>query len=398
MCLEIFKRCDAKTLDNVRATSRFWKQTLNSYEFVSEVSEAWKSKGCSFIAHFGFNNKLNSSMDSVMNMDDVYGIASKIELPILTPGNGWYQIIGLENGIFCFHFCSVGHRSYLLAWNPAAGSTKLIPDPPKHYCTKCAFLYTFAYFPNSLHYGIVHLYKKKQRQKTWRLTMYSSAEQNWVVNMTCPDHVRTLDPNYVSLDGVIYWINWRDHDEDMIPTFIVSFSMLSHKFGQILLPAEVRANYHGLFIHHDKLCVGALNYDFETYSYNIWEISTLGEAPLLNKLFTYDGYGHPYLPAFLLDNDVIQVLEKYDQLEDAPYIKHSIFHITRWSSSQQSKYSLKLMEFDNFVSDSQNGALTFNRHHQHPSTAVNILHPPSFFNHNRSLNFLQPLIIILQRR
>ncbi|MED6136062.1 hypothetical protein PIB30_052480 [Stylosanthes scabra] len=349
MCLEIFKHCDGKTIENVRATSRFWKQTLNSLDFVSEVSDAWKSKGCSFIAHFRFSNKLNSSLDWVMNIDTIHGEANKIQVPIPSPGSGWYRIIGLENGIICFRFSSAGDSSYLLAWNPVAGSTKLIPDPPEHHCTKCSYFYTFAYFPHSVHYGIVHLHKKKLHHQAWRLTMYSSAEQNWVVNVTCPDYVRTLDPNYVSLDGVIYWMKWRDSDEDSSVTIIVSFSMLTQKFGQIIMPAEVRANYHGLLVRGDKLCVGAVQYDFETYSCNIWEINSLGEAPTRKKMFTYDGYGHPYLPALFLDSDVIQVLEKYYHQHEVPYIKHGIFHITKWNPLQKTIYSLKWMEFDNFV-------------------------------------------------
>ncbi|MED6176865.1 hypothetical protein PIB30_092405 [Stylosanthes scabra] len=283
ICHEIFKRCDPKTLRNVRATSRYWRQTLSSYEFVSEVSAPWKSKGCSLISHFGFNNTLNSSNDWVMNMDPVYGEGIKLQLPILTPGKGWFRIIGVENGIFLFRFCSTGHTSYLLAWNPAIGSTKLIPDPPRHYCSKCAFLYTFAYFPNN----------------------------NWVVNVSCPEYVRTLDPDYVSLDGVMYWMNWRENDRDMSPTFIVSFSMLTFEIRQIFIPTEATANYHGLLINGGKLYLGAVNYDHERYSCTMWEIDSVNETPSWNKLLTYDGYGHPYLPALFIDGDVIQVLEKY---------------------------------------------------------------------------------------
>ncbi|MED6218783.1 hypothetical protein PIB30_029865 [Stylosanthes scabra] len=286
MCLEIFKRCDAKTLRNVKATSRYWRETLSSYEFVSEVSTFWKSKG---------------------------------------------------------------DRSHLLVWNPAIGSTKMIPDPPRHFCTKCAFLYTFAYFPNSVNYGIVHLYKRQQCQKTWTLTLYSSAEKKWVVNVSCPEYGRSLDPNYASLDGVIYWMKWRDNDRDMSPIFIVSFSMLTHKFGQIFILAEATTNYHGLLIHGGKLCVGAINYDHKRYNCTIWEIDSIGETPNWSKLFTYDGYGHPYLPAMFIDGDVIQVLEKYYQVDDLPHMKHTIIHMTRWSPFKKTQYNLKWMQFDNFV-------------------------------------------------
>ncbi|MED6191937.1 hypothetical protein PIB30_005416 [Stylosanthes scabra] len=191
------------------------------------------------------------------------------------------------------------------------GSTKLIHDPPRHYCTKCAFLYTFAYFPNSVNYGIVHLYKRKLQQKTWTLTLYLSVEQNWVLNVSCPEYVRTLDPNYVSLDGVMYWMNWRENGRDMSPTFI-SFSMFTFKFGQIFIPPEAAANYHGLLINGGKLCLGAVNYDHEKYSCTMWEIGSLDETPTWNKLLTYDGYGHPYLPALFIDGDIIQLEDNFD--------------------------------------------------------------------------------------
>ncbi|MED6129618.1 hypothetical protein PIB30_109625, partial [Stylosanthes scabra] len=133
ICFEIFKRCNAKTICKVKATSHYWKNTLNSYEFVSEVSEAWKSKGCSIIAHYGFTNKLNSSNDWVVSIDALFGESNNINVPMVVTNDGWYRVIGVENGIFCFRYCSARNTSYLLAWNPADNLTKLIPDPSGHY-------------------------------------------------------------------------------------------------------------------------------------------------------------------------------------------------------------------------------------------------------------------------
>ncbi|MED6214111.1 hypothetical protein PIB30_099836 [Stylosanthes scabra] len=99
-------------------------------------------------------------------------------VPIALTDDGWYRVIGVENGIFCFRYCSARNKSYLLAWNPVDKSTKLIPDPPEHYCNKCSFLYSFGYFPGTVHYGIVHLFKRKPRQRYWRVTMYSSVEHD----------------------------------------------------------------------------------------------------------------------------------------------------------------------------------------------------------------------------
>ncbi|MED6191936.1 hypothetical protein PIB30_005415 [Stylosanthes scabra] len=350
ICFEIFKRCDAKTILKVKATSHYWKNTLNSYEFVYEVSEAWKSKGCSIVAHYGFTNKRNSSKDWVMSIDAVFGEPYKRTVPMVVADDGWYRLLGVENGILCFRYCSAGDKSYLLAWNSADKSTKLIPDPPGHYCNKCSFLYTFGYFPGSVHYGIVHLFKRKPRQKFWQVTMYSSAERDWVLTLTCPEYVQNLDPNYVSVDGVIYWIRWRDEKNPGTPLYIVSFLMVTYTFGQIFLPDEAKANYHCLLTHAGKLCVGATDYDHETYTSTIWKISILEEKPTWTKLFTTSGYGHPYLPALFIDDDLIQVMERYFELEDAPHMKYSIFHMTRFNAPEKTKYHLTWTEYDNFDS------------------------------------------------
>ncbi|MED6198804.1 hypothetical protein PIB30_069946, partial [Stylosanthes scabra] len=309
ICFEIFKHCNAKTICKVKATSHYWKNTLNSYEFVSEVSEAWKSKGCSIIAHYGFTNKLNSSNDWVVSIDALFGEPNNINVAMVVTNDGWYRVIGVENGIFCFRYCSARNTSYLLAWNPADNSTKLIPDPLGHYCNKCSFIYSFGYFPGSVHYGIVHLFKRKPRQKYWRVTMYFSLERDWVLTLTCPDYVQILDPNYVSVDGVMYWIKLRDADKNPTPLYIVSFSMLTYTFGQIFVPNEATTNYHTLLIHARKLCLAATNYDHETYSSTIWEISAVRETPSWTKLLTTNGYGHPYFPALFIDDDLIQVME-----------------------------------------------------------------------------------------
>ncbi|MED6147017.1 hypothetical protein PIB30_040127 [Stylosanthes scabra] len=348
ICLEIFKCCDTKTIFKVKATSYYWKETLSSYEFASEVSKKWLTKGCSIVSHYGFTNKPNSSSDWAMNMDAIYGEAHKINLPMVIGEQGSFRIVGIENGIFCFRYSIEGEISYLLAWNPADRSTKVIPDPPKHFCKRCSFLYTFGYFPDSVHYGIIHLFKKKPSHKTWSLTMYSSLEQNWGPTLTCPNYVRNLDPNYVSLDGVIYWMKWRE-DGDKSPPYIVSFSMLNFNFRQIIILDEVSTNYLGLLIHAGKLCVGATNYDQETYLSNIWEITNIEESPVWNKLFTYNGHGNPYLPAIFIDDDIIQVLERYYQIPEEPTMKFTIFHITRLKPMEQLRYSLKWIEYDDFV-------------------------------------------------
>ncbi|MED6208416.1 hypothetical protein PIB30_044844 [Stylosanthes scabra] len=261
----IFSMCDPLTIQATRSTSRYWKEKLSSYEFVSTISEKLNPLGCSIYAHFGFIGKNMAISDWVMKMDPLTGEQSEFLLQFLVINRGWYQIVGVDSGVFCVRYSSFGISSHLLVWNPTTFSSRIIPDPPRHYCKDYSYLYSFTHFPNSVNYAVVHIFKQTPDSPCWKLAMYSSLERNWVVNMECPPFVRRLDPCYASLNGVLYWLHWNMEDTDSNPPYIICFCLTSRSFRQISLPARMRAHCHSLLIKDNKFCVIANDHTMQAY-------------------------------------------------------------------------------------------------------------------------------------
>ncbi|MED6218303.1 hypothetical protein PIB30_025535 [Stylosanthes scabra] len=177
--------------------------------------------GCSIYAHFGFVRPNMGTSDWVMKMDPLTGEQNDFLLPFIVINRGWYRIVGVDNGVFCVRYSSLGLSSHLLIWNPTTYSSRVIPDPPRHHCKDYSYLYSFAHFPNNVNYAVVHIFKQRPDTPSWRLAIYSSVERNWVVNMECPTFVRRLDPCYASLNGVLYWLHWNIKGTDTNPPYIV---------------------------------------------------------------------------------------------------------------------------------------------------------------------------------
>ncbi|MED6133075.1 hypothetical protein PIB30_024908 [Stylosanthes scabra] len=304
----IFSMCDPLTIQAAKSTSRYWKEKLSSYEFVSTISEKLIPLGCSIYAHFGFARTNMATSDWVMKMDPLTGEQSEFLLPFLVINRGWYRIVGVDNGVFCVRYSSFGISSHLLVWNPTTYSSRVIPDPPRHYCKDCSYLYSFAHFPNSINYAVVHIFKQTPDSPCWKLAMYLSLERNWVVKMECPTFVRRLDPCYASLNGVLYWLHWNMEDIDSNPPYIICFCLTSPSFRQISLPARMRAHCHSLLIKDNKLCVNANDHTMQAYRSTFWQANNIHDQPTWSRLYSYNGYGTHYLPASIIDDEIIQVM------------------------------------------------------------------------------------------
>ncbi|RYR39384.1 hypothetical protein Ahy_A09g044900 [Arachis hypogaea] len=198
--------------------------------FVQEIIRRWKSKDCSLFAHFGYFFDWTKSIDWVMNMSALTGETSPLHFPFLLTTEGWFQIVGVENGINCIRYSSMGNKSYLLTWNPIFRYSKIIYDPNKHYCEGCPFLYSFMYYPNMLDYALLHVYMKNSDSSTCVLTIYTRFRRNWNVIISCPEKARRLNPAYVSVNGVVYWVSVITNEDIIQPPYIVSFNIITYSF------------------------------------------------------------------------------------------------------------------------------------------------------------------------
>ncbi|MED6182607.1 hypothetical protein PIB30_030087 [Stylosanthes scabra] len=186
MC-EIFERCNGLTIQNVRHTCRHWRQLAGSYEFAARVSNRCRSRGCYLFAHFGYLFSWTTALDWIMKLDSRTGETSEFTLPFLFNHDGWFEILGVEQGVFCIRYCCLGSERFLLTWNPSTGIFHRINDPTDLHEGEPAFLYAFAFYPKSTHYAIIHVFYEDYESPACVLTIYTSFRRNWYVTIPCPN-------------------------------------------------------------------------------------------------------------------------------------------------------------------------------------------------------------------
>ncbi|MED6210734.1 hypothetical protein PIB30_066903 [Stylosanthes scabra] len=243
---KIFLFCDAKTLVRVQATSHLWKDTLNSYEFVKEIAAVWRSKGCSLFGHFCYKEQTRRSLDWVIRMSSETGQRFPSALPFVVGNKGWFDIVGIDNGVFCFRLSKTRDVSNLVIWNSMSRRQFVLDDPITGIADESTFLFSFLYYQNTINHSIVAIFLERRRQTRCVFTVYDSSSRRWIARVPCPSYVRKLDPAYVILNGVTYWVTWsHDQDAETRP-YIISFSSLTLTFKQIPLPDEALTTCHSL--------------------------------------------------------------------------------------------------------------------------------------------------------
>ncbi|MED6121416.1 hypothetical protein PIB30_029903 [Stylosanthes scabra] len=186
LVIEIFLHLDAPSILACRATCRYWRQKLSSYEFLLEVTKRWLARGSHIIIHFGYSLTEHLSVDWIMKIDPVTGELFPFQFPFGITQRGWFDVIGVENGLFCLRFCQDGRESLIMVWNPATGQHRYMQDPLHHRCPDCPYHYALAFFPASTEYAVLYISKEHDDNAPPVLSMYTSFQRNWDFQLPCP--------------------------------------------------------------------------------------------------------------------------------------------------------------------------------------------------------------------
>ncbi|MED6191755.1 hypothetical protein PIB30_003558 [Stylosanthes scabra] len=297
----------------------------------------------------GSNNKTFRRVNETfpMKLETKTGESSDFYLPFLLSHEGWVQIIGVENGVFCLRYCPIGRKVFLRVWNPATREIRKLSSPAMHAPGFCSCVYAFCYYAKSIHYGVAHFFKEHETSLAYKLVLYTSLTGGWETSILCPTFVRNLDPTYVSLNGTIYMLTIPTEEEEL-PT-VVSFSLETRSFQQFQVPAEVAGHCHGLYLLDGRLCLAGNEHFEDAYTTTMWEINNIHEQPTWTQLFYYHGDGNAYIPAAFDNGDLIQVMESHDPIGDEQNNRYSLFHVTRYLPQDETTSTLQYIEHDNIV-------------------------------------------------
>ncbi|KAL4306248.1 hypothetical protein AHAS_Ahas16G0159300 [Arachis hypogaea] len=100
-----------------------------------------------------------------------------------------------------------------------------IPDHVYIFEPEMAYSYAFSYYPYTFDYAIMYVFQHSDKTTACTLTMYTSTTRTSDVVLPCPSYVQRLDPTYVILDGVIYWLTRSFEDVEQRSPYIVCFSI-----------------------------------------------------------------------------------------------------------------------------------------------------------------------------
>ncbi|RYR03790.1 hypothetical protein Ahy_B06g083108 isoform A [Arachis hypogaea] len=246
LILEIFSRADVNTVGCSRTLCSYWSWEIETEEFVFKHLHVAKKRPASIYIHFGIKGRRSlRKWVSRFNVD--IGENERLRIPFLRNSQGQFEVISTDNGCMAIRYSCISHPSNLIVLNLNTDQVTQIPNPTQHHCCICTSTYAILYFPDSVGYVWINIYKKKIFDSQSWLTSYSSMTSRWVSSFSCPPYVQGLDSRYVVNHGIVYWLNWNNHAQ-ISPQCIVHFSIFTNKFGFILILVEARAMIQRLLI------------------------------------------------------------------------------------------------------------------------------------------------------
>ncbi|MED6186648.1 hypothetical protein PIB30_068755 [Stylosanthes scabra] len=249
-----------------------------------------------------------------MKLNSSTGETAEFTLPFLLNHDAWFEILGVENGVFSVRYCCLGSERFLLTWNPTTGIFNRIADPLEFHEGEPAFLYAFAFYPNSVHYAILHVFYEDYESPACVLTIYTSFRRNWHVTIPCPSYVHGLEPTYVTLDGAVYWISGSVEGIGDQPQYVVSFCIDSLQFRQIFIPSEAAAHCHSILAKDGHIYVASNNHDEDLYNFIMWRLDVDDENVNWVRMYEHRGNGSTYVPAIMADGAPIDIMERHVKL------------------------------------------------------------------------------------
>ncbi|XLS49006.1 hypothetical protein HN51_023364 [Arachis hypogaea] len=337
LILEIFARADVNTIGRSRTLCSYWNWELGTEEFVFKHLDAAKKRPASIYVHFGVKGRRSlGSWVFRFNVDT--GENERLHIPFLRNSQGQFEVIGTDNGCMAIRYLCISHPSNLIVWNPNTDQVTRIPDPMQHHCCICASTYAFLYFPDSVGYVWINIYKKKILDSQSWLTSYSSVTGHWDSNFPCPPYVQGVDSRYVVNHGIVYWLNWNNHAQTS-PQCIVHFSNFTNQFGFILIPMEARAMIQRLLICEGCLYYAAVHAKSDSYRWLIWKIEEGNQGYSWELSSQFGGHGSAESPEYLTHDYLVTVKDTSQPTRGTQ------FTITKLDTKNQQRRTLKVVEF-----------------------------------------------------
>ncbi|RYR33953.1 hypothetical protein Ahy_A10g048650 [Arachis hypogaea] len=319
LIIYILCKTDPATVCRCKLLSHDWRKTLSAFEFVSKYYQLFSKAHPSILIH---------GKNCFIRLDPKRG--NRLFFPLLAElGDAdKLMVIGIENGNICLSYNMLQHEAKIIVWNAFTGSKRQIL-PPKFLGFKVFFpAFAFAYFPKSMHYCILHTFKRNLQEDFIFYSVYSFEDQQWTKISASEGMRGKVGPDYVAENGQIFLIHFTGEDYQFADSILI-YSIIKKTFYILPIRDRYRSKcqfllrYQGFFsfLSHPK--------DENNYTICIWSIINTKDECFkwkstlkLKGLSTYDN------PKLFVDNDLISLVDDTKQTGiDLKEIVLSRFHI-----------------------------------------------------------------------
>ncbi|MED6175501.1 hypothetical protein PIB30_078948 [Stylosanthes scabra] len=159
--------------------------------------------------HFGMKDS-RAIGSWIMRFDAQVGTRKALKMLFLRNNKGKIEMVGSKNGNIAVRYVHDGRPPNLIVWNPTTSRVSRIDDPMMHVGSFGICAYVFVYIPDTLDYVWLYIYKKSIIDQNCWINTYSNVDDQWGRETICQPFVQILDPKYVVINGVVYWINWNN--------------------------------------------------------------------------------------------------------------------------------------------------------------------------------------------
>ncbi|MED6152507.1 hypothetical protein PIB30_092781 [Stylosanthes scabra] len=309
LIIEVFLRTDLPTVARCRCISRYWRDILQSDAFLSQYSQVCYAMQPSLLLHVWFS-QWNGNSESLFRICSSSG--KRLYFPPLPNIRSCVDvsIVGNQHGNLCISYINEAGKLELLVWNVLTGAKRLIPGPPNDGFPVFLPTLSFAHIPGFVHYSIVHTFRKRLDDQFFMYQVYSSQNHTWSPTRGSLGQVYRLGSASVTLNGVIYWINFSGQSDDT-PESIISFCVANREFNILNLPPNYHSICRSLILYEDRIALLYLPANTNNYTASIVSLRKKFDDKLswrvelkLKCVRSHD------VPKCFVDRDLISVTEE----------------------------------------------------------------------------------------
>ncbi|XLR03190.1 hypothetical protein HN51_058023 [Arachis hypogaea] len=265
--LYILGKADNRCLCRCRTLNKFWCSSLMEFKFLSQHHLNFSHNKQALLLHIYFPEWTKAN-NAIISVNALTGASKTLCLPTQLTTCNDFTLVGSELGNVCLTFTDGCRKNMVLIWNLLTSSVRHLPQPRIFKAHTCISIFAFTYYPSTMEYCVMHVFKKKIDDKNIWYTLWNSKYQQWEPKRVANGDTTNISPDYVSKSGLIFWINFGGLTLDK-PQSVLIFSITNYNWCLSRIPNKAKSDCNALVLLKDQICYISYPANIDHYSISL---------------------------------------------------------------------------------------------------------------------------------